>query len=44
MLTNTTFDFINILVNFEININKISKCHRRVVHYNFMLINVVNKF
>jgi len=41
MLTNTTFDFINIL-NFEIN--KISKCRRRVVHYNFMLINVVNKF
>ncbi len=41
MLTNTTCDFNNALVNTKINI-KINKCCRSIVHASFMLTNVVN--
>jgi len=34
MLTNTTFDFNNVLVNVEININyKNNKCCRSIVYF-----------
>jgi len=33
ILTDTTFDFYNVFVNAEININfNINKCFRRIIH------------